>query len=49
VIGNTAHPIWSDTRNTAPTTTPSQGVVHDEDIFTVGIALPDGRGDGGGD
>jgi hypothetical protein len=49
VIGNTAHPIWSDTRNTAPTTTPSQGVVHDEDIFTVGIALPDGRGEGGGD
>jgi hypothetical protein len=49
VIGSTAHPIWSDTRNTAPTTTPSQGVVHDEDIFTTGIALPDGRGDGGGD
>ncbi|HEX6350476.1 MAG TPA: hypothetical protein VF160_13930 [Candidatus Dormibacteraeota bacterium] len=45
VIGNTAHPIWSDTRNATPPTTPSQGNTHDEDIFTIGIALPDGRGE----
>jgi hypothetical protein len=32
-----AHPVWSDTRNSAVS---SQGVVHDEDIFTDDLALP---------
>ena len=40
VTGTTAHPIWSDTRNTAPGTSPSQDVVHDEDVFTAGMAIP---------
>jgi hypothetical protein len=40
VIGDTAHPIWSDTRNAAPPTSPSQGASLDEDIFTTGIPLP---------
>jgi hypothetical protein len=37
LIGTTAHPIWSDTRNVAPS---GQGVVRDEDVFTDSIALP---------
>ena len=40
--GAEAHPIWSDTRNTDPYT-PQNGVVHDEDVFTDNIGLPDGR------
>jgi hypothetical protein len=32
-----AHPLWSDTRNSA---TGGNGVVHDEDIFTDARALP---------
>jgi len=36
-----AHPIWSDTRNTDPFS-PSNGVVHDEDVFTASVDLPDG-------
>ncbi len=32
-----AHPVWSDTRNSA---TSGNGVVHDEDIFTDARALP---------
>jgi len=43
VIGDTAHPFWSDTRNATPATTPSQGNTHDEDVFTSAIELPDGR------
>src|SRR5215472_2547378 len=34
-----AHPIWSDTRNTNPF--PLNGVVHDEDVFTQSVTLPD--------
>jgi hypothetical protein len=33
----TAHPSWSDTRNTAIS---GNGVVHDEDHFTCAVALP---------
>jgi hypothetical protein len=36
-----AHPLWSDTRNVNPF--PLNGVVHDEDVFTVAVALPDGQ------
>jgi hypothetical protein len=40
VAGNIAHPVWSDTRNTVVQTSPDQGVVNDEDIFTDAIAVP---------
>jgi hypothetical protein len=40
--GVLAHPIWSDTRNTNPF--PLNGVVHDEDVFTDKVGLPDGHG-----
>ena len=43
--GNTAHPIWSDTRNVNPF--PQNGVTHDEDIFTDNVGLPDGHGSHG--
>ncbi len=33
----TAHPVWSDTRNSALS---GNGVVHDEDVFTDSVALP---------
>lgn len=36
-----AHPIWSDTRNADPFA-PADGVVHDEDVFTTNVDLPDG-------
>ena len=39
LVGTVAHPIWSDTRNSAPV---GQGVQHDEDVFTDSIRLPDG-------
>jgi hypothetical protein len=41
--GTDAHPIWSDTRNVDPYA-PTNGVVHDEDIFTDNVGLPDGVG-----
>ena len=41
--GEEAHPIWSDTRNADPFT-PANGVVHDEDIFTDTVNLPNGKG-----
>jgi hypothetical protein len=34
-----AHPLWSDTRNVNPF--PLNGVVHDEDVFTVAVTLPE--------
>ena len=40
--GSDAHPIWSDTRNVDPYA-PANGVVHDEDIFTDNIGLPNGQ------
>ncbi len=40
--GEDAHPIWSDTRNVNPY--PENGVVHDEDVFTDNVGLPNGRG-----
>jgi hypothetical protein len=39
--GTEAHPIWSDTRNVDPYA-PQNGVVHDEDVFTDSIGLPNG-------
>jgi len=36
-----AHPIWSDTRNADPYT-PANGVVHDEDVFSLTANIPDG-------
>src|SRR5207244_4824352 len=39
--GDEAHPIWSDTRNVDPYA-PQNGVVHDEDVFTDTIGLPNG-------
>jgi hypothetical protein len=41
VVGDTAHPIWSDTRNANPD--PVNAVGHDEDIFTVARNMPSGR------
>jgi hypothetical protein len=41
--GEEAHPLWSDTRNADPFT-PANGVVHDEDIFTDRVNLPNGKG-----
>ncbi|GAC1636030.1 MAG: hypothetical protein NVS4B2_23990 [Chloroflexota bacterium] len=41
--GVEAHPIWSDTRNVDPYS-PQNGVVHDEDIFTDALQLPNGTG-----
>ena len=40
--GAEAHPIWSDTRNRDPYT-PSNGVVHDEDVYTSNVGLPNGQ------
>ncbi|MDQ1649779.1 MAG: hypothetical protein QOG60_1836, partial [Frankiaceae bacterium] len=33
--------IWSDTRNVNPD--PENGVVHDEDVFTDNVGLPNGN------
>jgi hypothetical protein len=41
--GNEAHPIWSDTRNVDPYA-PANGVLHDEDVFTDSVGLPNGKG-----
>lgn len=38
--GEEAHPIWSDTRNINPF--PLNGSLHDEDVFTVSVELPQG-------
>jgi hypothetical protein len=40
--GTDAHPIWSDTRNVDPYA-PSNGVIHDEDVFTDNVGLPNGK------
>ncbi len=40
--GTDAHPLWSDTRNVDPYA-PADGVVHDEDVFTDNVGLPNGR------
>lgn len=49
VVGNRAHPIWSDTRNKVVLTSPSQGVVHDEDVFTDNLPIPSGGPEEGDD
>ena len=41
LVGDTAHPIWSDTRNVNPD--PVNAVSHDEDIFTATRTLPTGK------
>ena len=41
VVGNKAHPIWSDTRNAVPGSVGAQGVIHDEDVFTISLEVPD--------
>jgi hypothetical protein len=41
--GDEAHPIWSDTRNVDPYA-PADGVLHDEDVFTDKVGLPNGKG-----
>ena len=41
LLGNTAHPVWSDTRNVNPD--PVNAVSHDEDIFTTARTLPSGK------
>jgi hypothetical protein len=46
LVGNIAHPIWSDTRNIAAPgqnpPLPGQGAVtHDEDVFTDALEVPD--------
>jgi hypothetical protein len=41
IVGDDAHPIWSDTRNADPAA-PLNGVTHDEDVFTLTHRLPDG-------
>lgn len=38
--GDTAHPIWSDTRNTAPAGQVATVPAPDEDVFTDSIQLP---------
>lgn len=40
--GSEAHPIWSDTRNADPYA-PQNGLVHDEDVFTDTVGLPNGN------
>lgn len=48
VAGDIAHPIWSDTRNAVPAQfnlPSSQGVTHDEDVFTTARPVPSGHGD----
>lgn len=40
--GTDAHPIWSDTRNPDPYA-PTNGVLHDEDIYTDNVGLPNGQ------
>jgi hypothetical protein len=40
IVGDTAHPIWSDTRNTAPAGQVATTPAAEEDIFTDAIDLP---------
>ncbi len=40
LVGDTAHPIWSDTRNTAPAGQVATTPAPEEDIFTDTIDLP---------
>ena len=40
LVGDTAHPIWSDTRNTAPAGQVATTPAAEEDIFTDSIGLP---------
>ena len=40
--GTDAHPVWSDTRNVDPYA-PANGVIHDEDVFTDNVGLPNGN------
>jgi hypothetical protein len=42
LVGDTAHPLWSDTRNTAPAGQVATVPAPDEDVFTVAMELPGG-------
>lgn len=44
IVGHTAHPIWSDTRNTAPAGQVDVVAAPDEDVFTDSVGLPLGEG-----
>jgi hypothetical protein len=44
---STSHPIWSDTRNFAPFQPMPDGTLHDEDVFTDNLALPNGKAKSG--
>ncbi len=53
VVGNIAHPMWSDTRNAVPQQINSQppgqsGISHDEDAFTTTRPVPSGHGEQSG-
>jgi len=40
MVGDRAHPIWSDTRNVAPAGQVAATPAPDEDIFTDSLELP---------
>lgn len=40
LVGDTAHPLWSDTRNTAPAGQVATTPAPDEDVFTDSVELP---------
>jgi hypothetical protein len=44
--GEEAHPFWADTRNVDPYS-PANGVLHDEDIFSDQVQLPNGKANTG--
>jgi hypothetical protein len=41
IVGDRAHPIWSDTRNLAPAGQVAVTPAPDEDVFTDSLELPD--------
>jgi hypothetical protein len=41
LVGQDAHPIWSDTQNIAPAGQVAATPAPDEDVFTDRIPLPD--------
>ena len=40
IVGETAHPVWSDTRNTAPAGQVATTPAPDEDVFTDRVEVP---------
>ncbi len=41
IVGERAHPVWSDTRNLAPAGQVAAGQAPDEDVFTDSVELPE--------